>query len=101
MLTLYNYIIFSSIIFVIGLVGTLINRKNFIILLMCFEIILLSINTNFIIFSRFMGDFTGQIFVFFILATASVEAAIGLAISIIFYRKFKTLNIKKIKNLKG
>jgi len=101
MVVLSNYLMFSSILFVIGLTGIFINRKNVIILLMCIELILLAVNTNFIAFSRFLGDYTGQIFVFFILSVAAVEAAIGLAILVIIFRNRGTVSIRKMNNLKG
>lgn len=101
MVVLSNYLMFSSILFVIGLTGIFINRKNVIILLMCIELVLLAVNTNFIAFSRFLGDYTGQIFVFFILSVAAVEAAIGLAILVIIFRNRGTVSIKKMNNLKG
>lgn len=101
MIVLSNYLMFSSILFVIGLTGIFINRKNVIILLMCIELILLAVNTNFIAFSRFLGDYTGQIFVFFILSVAAVEAAIGLAILVIIFRNRGTVSIRKMNNLKG
>ena len=92
---------FSSILFVIGLTGIFINRKNIIILLMCIELILLAVNTNFIAFSRFMGDYIGQVFVFFILTVAAVEAAIGLAILVIIFRNRGTVSVKRMNVLKG
>lgn len=101
MIVLSNYLMFSCVLFVIGLTGIFINRKNVIILLMCIELILLAVNTNFIAFSRFLGDYTGQIFVFFILAVAAVEAAIGLAILVIIFRNRGTVSIRKMNNLKG
>lgn len=101
MVVLSNYLMFSSILFVIGLTGIFINRKNVIILLMCIELVLLAVNTNFIAFSRFLGDYTGQIFVFFILSVAAVEAAIGLAILVIIFRNRGTVSIRKMNNLKG
>ncbi len=101
MIVLSNYLVFSSVLFVIGLTGVIINRKNIIILLMCIEIILLSVNTNFLAFSRYIGDYTGQIFVFFVLSVAAVEASIGLAILVIIFRNRGTLDVKKIDNLKG
>lgn len=101
MIVLSNYLMFSSILFVIGLTGIFINRKNVIILLMCIELVLLAVNTNFIAFSRFLGDYTGQIFVFFILSVAAVEAAIGLAILVIIFRNRGTVSIRKMNNLKG
>ncbi|HIH2763347.1 MAG TPA: NADH-quinone oxidoreductase subunit NuoK [Candidatus Azoamicus sp.] len=101
MVVLSNYLMFSSILFVVGLTGIFINRKNVIILLMCIELVLLAVNTNFIAFSRFLGDYTGQIFVFFILTVAAVEAAIGLAILVIIFRNRGTVSIRKMNNLKG
>ncbi len=101
MVVLSNYLMFSSILFVVGLTGIFINRKNIIILLMCIELVLLAVNTNFIAFSRFLGDYTGQIFVFFILSVAAVEAAIGLAILVIIFRNRGTVSIRKMNNLKG
>lgn len=101
MIVLSNYLVFSSVLFVIGLTGVIINRKNIIVLLMCIEIILLSVNTNFLAFSRYIGDYTGQIFVFFVLSVAAVEAAIGLAILVIIFRGRGTLDVGKINNLKG
>lgn len=101
MIVLSNYLVFSSVLFVIGLTGVIINRKNIIVLLMCIEIILLSVNTNFLAFSRYIGDYTGQIFVFFILSVAAVEAAIGLAILVIIFRSRGTLDVRKINKLKG
>ncbi len=101
MVVLSNYLIVSSILFVVGLTGVFINRKNIIVLLMCIELMLLAVNTNFISFSRYIGDYTGQIFVFFILAVAAVEAAIGLAILVVVFRNRGTVNIRKMNNLKG
>jgi len=92
---------FSSILLVIGLTGVFINRKNIIVLLMCIELILLAVNTNFITFSRYLGDFSGQVFVFFILTVAAVEAAIGLAILVIVFRNRGTISVKKMNELKG
>jgi NADH-quinone oxidoreductase subunit K len=101
MVFLSNYLIFSSVLFVIGITGVFINRKNIIVLLMCMELILLAVNTNFISFSRYMGDYTGQVFVFFILSVAAVEAAIGLAILVIIFRNRGTISIRKMNDLKG
>ncbi|CAB3976524.1 NADH-quinone oxidoreductase subunit NuoK [Candidatus Azoamicus ciliaticola] len=101
MVFLSNYLIFSSVLFVIGITGVFINRKNIIVLLMCMELMLLAVNTNFISFSRYMGDYTGQVFVFFILSVAAVEAAIGLAILVIIFRNRGTVSIRKMNDLKG
>lgn len=101
MIILSNYLMFSAILLVIGLTGIFINRKNIIVLLMCTELVLLAVNTNFIAFSRFLGEFTGQIFVFFILSVAAVEAAIGLAILVITFRSRGTMSVRKMNDLKG
>jgi len=101
MIVLSNYLIFSCVLFVIGITGVFINRKNIIVLLMCLELMLLAVNTNFIAFSRYMGEYTGQLFVFFILSVAAVEAAIGLAILVIIFRNRGTISIKKMNKLKG
>ena len=101
MIVLANYLMFSCILLVIGLTGIFINRKNIIVLLMCIELVLLAVNTNFIAFSRYLGDYTGQIFVFFILAVAAVEAAIGLAILVIIFRNRGTISVRKMNDLKG
>lgn len=101
MLQLSNYLILSAILFGIGIAGIFINRKNIIILLMCVELMLLSVNTNFIAFSRYLEDTAGQIFVFFILTVAAAEAAIGLAILVVLFRKLKTINVEDLDSLKG
>lgn len=101
MVVLSNYLMFSSILLVIGITGIFINRKNIIVLLMCIELVLLAVNTNFIAFSRYLGDYTGQVFVFFILTVAAVEAAIGLAILVIIFRNRGTVSVRKMNNLKG
>ena len=101
MVVLSNYLMFSSILLVIGVTGIFINRKNIIVLLMCIELVLLAVNTNFIAFSRFLGDYTGQVFVFFILSVAAVEAAIGLAILVIIFRNRGTVSVRKMNDLKG
>jgi len=101
MVVLSNYLMFSSILLVIGITGIFINRKNIIVLLMCIELVLLAVNTNFIAFSRYLGDYTGQVFVFFILSVAAVEAAIGLAILVIIFRNRGTVSVRKMNDLKG
>jgi len=77
------------------------NRRNLIILLMAIELMLLSVNINFIAFSHFLGDMAGQVFVFFILTVAAAEAAIGLAILIVLFRKLDTINAEDLDRLKG
>ncbi len=95
------YLILSTIIFVIGVSGILINRHNLLILLMSIEIMLLGINTNFIAFSEFSEHVSGQVFVFFILTVAAAEAAIGLSILILLFRKFRTINTDQVSKLFG
>lgn len=94
-------LVLSAIIFSISLVGIVLNRYNLIVLLMCVELMLLAVNTNFIVFSHFLNDIAGQIFVFFILAVAAAEAAIGLAILILVFRNQKTINVEELDALKG
>lgn len=100
-LVLSDYLIFSAILFGLGIGGIFVNRKNLVVLLMCIELILLAVNTNFIAFSRFWNDPSGQVFVFFILTVAAAEAAIGLAILVVFFRKKRTIDVEKIHSLKG
>jgi NADH-quinone oxidoreductase subunit K len=101
MIPLTHYMIFSTILFSLGLIGMVINRKQVILLLVCIELLLMSINTNFIAFSHYYQHVTGQIFVFFILAVAAAEAAIGLAIVMLLYRNKGNINMKKMNLLKG
>ena len=86
MLTLNHYLILSALLFSISVAGIIINRKNLIILLMSIELMLLAVNINFVAFSSFLNDISGQIFVFFILTVAAAEAAIGLAIIVVLFR---------------
>lgn len=98
---LLDYIIVSAVLFGIGLAGVVVNRKNLIVLLMCMELMLLAVNTNFIAFSAFLQDIAGQVFVFFVLTIAAAEAAIGLAILVLLFRARKTINIEALNALKG
>ena len=77
------------------------NRKNILIILMCIELMLLSVNMNFIAFSHFMGDINGQVFVFFILTVAAAESAIGLAILVVLFRNRNTINVDDLKSMDG
>lgn len=101
MIPLTNYLILNTIVFGLGLAGIIINRKNIIILLMCVELLLLAVNTNFIVFSHYLNDIAGQVFVFFILTVAAAEAAIGLAILIALFRVHKTIDVEDLDILKG
>jgi NADH-quinone oxidoreductase subunit K len=84
--TLAHYLVLGAILFVISVIGIFLNRRNVLIILMAIELMLLAVNLNFIAFSRFLGDTSGQIFVFFILTVAAAESAIGLAILVLLFR---------------
>lgn len=101
MIPLNYYLILGAIVFSLGLLGLVINRKNVLILLMCVELLLLAVNINFVAFSHYFQDLAGQIFVFFILAVAAVEAAIGLAILIVLFRSRHSIEIDALNRLKG
>ena len=96
-----HYLALGGVIFLLGVVGIFLNRKNIIILLMAIELMLLAVNMNFIAFSYYLGDIAGQIFVFFILTVAAAEAAIGLAIIIIVFRNNRSIDVEDINRLKG
>ena len=96
-----HYLILSSLIFLLGVTGIFLNRKNVISILMSIELILLGVNINFIAFSYFSSDLTGQIFSLFILTVAAAEAAIGLAIIVVYYRNAGTIRVEEIDKLKG
>ena len=101
MLELNQFLILSALLFSIGVIGIFLNRKNVIIILMSIEIILLAVNINLIAFSYFLNDLTGQIFSLFVLTVAAAEAAIGLAILVIYNRNAGSIEIEKINTLKG
>ena len=96
-----HYLTLGAIIFTIGLVGIFLNRKNVIVILMSIELILLAVNINLVAFSIFINDLSGQIFTLFILTVAAAEAAIGLAIIVVYFRNSDTIRVEEIKNLKG
>lgn len=101
MIPVNNYLILGAILFGLGLIGMMLNRKNIILLLVCVELMLLAVNTNFIAFSHFYNDISGQVFVFFILTVAAAEAAIGLAIVMLLYRNRGNIDVDKMNHLKG
>lgn len=101
MITLPHYLTLGAVLFCIAVAGIFINRKNVITLLMAIELMLLAVNTNFIAFSRFLGDASGQVFVFFILTVAAAESAIGLAILVLLFRNLNTINVDELDRLKG
>jgi NADH-quinone oxidoreductase subunit K len=100
-ITLQHYLLLGAVLFSLSIAGIIINRKNVIVLLMCIELMLLAVNVNFIAFSRFMGEVSGQVFVFFILTVAAAEAAIGLAILVTLFRNRRTINVAELDSLKG
>ena len=100
-ISLGHYLTLSAIIFTIGVAGIFLNRKNIIVILMSIELILLAVNINLVSFSVYLNDITGQIFMLFILTVAAVEAAIGLAIIVVFFRNAGTIRVEEIDNLKG
>ncbi len=100
-LELQDFITLSALLFCIGISGIFLNRKNVISLLMSIEVMLLSININFVAFSAFLHDLVGQIFAIFVLTVAGAEAAIGLAILVIYFRTNRTIEIKDISSLRG
>ncbi|HJT98580.1 NADH-quinone oxidoreductase subunit NuoK [Tahibacter soli] len=101
MITLAHYIVLGAILFCISVAGIFINRKNVVVLLMAIELMLLAVNMNFVAFSRFLGDPSGQVFVFFILTVAAAETAIGLAILVVLFRNRSTINVAEIDSMKG
>ncbi len=96
-----HYLTLAAIIFTIGVVGIFLNRKNVIIILMSIELILLSVNINLVSFSIYLQDIVGQIFTMFILTVAAAEAAVGLAIIVIYYKNKGSINVEQIDSLKG
>ncbi|HEU4821027.1 MAG TPA: NADH-quinone oxidoreductase subunit NuoK [Qipengyuania sp.] len=101
MIGIEHYIFVSAILFVLGVLGIFLNRKNIIVILMAIELILLSVNLNLVAFSAFLGDLTGQIFAMFVLTVAAGEAAIGLAILVIYFRGRGTIAVDSVDRLKG
>ncbi|MCP5237313.1 MAG: NADH-quinone oxidoreductase subunit NuoK [Zoogloeaceae bacterium] len=101
MLSLSHYLILGAVLFAISVLGIFLNRKNLIVLLMAIELMLLSVNTNFVAFSHYLGDAAGQVFVFFILTVAAAEAAIGLAILVCLFRNLRTIHVDDLDSLKG
>jgi NADH-quinone oxidoreductase subunit K len=101
MITLSHYLVLAALLFAISMVGIFLNRKNVIVLLMAIELLLLAVNMNFVAFSHFLGDVSGQIFVFFILTVAAAESAIGLAILVVLFRNLQTIHVEDLDRLKG
>ena len=101
MIGLTHYLTVSAILFVIGVLGIFLNRRNVILMLMAIELLLLSVNINLVAFSAFLGDMKGQIFAMFVLTVAAAEAAIGLAIVVVYFRNTGTIEVEDISTLKG
>ena len=101
MITLPEVLSLGALLFCISVAGIFLNRKNVLILLMCVELMLLSVNMNFVAFSHFLGDIHGQVFVFFILTVAAAESAIGLAILVVLFRKKNSINVDDLDSMKG
>jgi NADH-quinone oxidoreductase subunit K len=96
-----HYLTVAAILFTIGVFGIFINRKNVIIILMSIELILLAVNINLVAFSAFQGNLAGQIFALFVLTVAAAEAAIGLAILVVYFRNRGTIAVEDINMMKG
>ena len=101
MIGLVHYLTVAAILFVIGVLGIFLNRRNVILMLMAIELLLLSVNINFVAFSAFLGDLKGQVFSMFVLTVAAAEAAIGLAILVIFFRRRGTIAVDAADQMRG
>jgi NADH-quinone oxidoreductase subunit K len=100
-LTLAHYLVLAAALFATGVIGIFMNRRNLIVVLMAIELMLLAVNINFVAFSHFMGDASGQVFVFFILTVAAAESAIGLAILVVLFRNLNSIDVEGMNALKG
>ena len=96
-----HYLTLAAIIFTTGIIGIFLNRKNVIIILMSIELILLAVNINLVSFSIYLQDLVGQVFTMFILTVAAAEAAVGLAIIVVYYKNRSSINVEQISSLKG
>ena len=101
MIGLHHYLAVGAILFVLGVLGIFVNRKNIIIILMAIELILLGVNINLVAFSAFLGDLVGQVFAMFVLTVAAAEAAIGLAILVIYFRGRATIAVDDVNRMRG
>ena len=100
-LTIGHFLVVGAILFTLGVFGIFMNRKNVIVILMSVELILLAVNLNFVAFSSFLGDITGQVFALLVLTVAAAEAAIGLAILVVYFRNRGTIAVEDINMMKG
>jgi NADH-quinone oxidoreductase subunit K len=96
-----HYLSLGAVLFALSVIGIFLNRKNLIVLLMCIELMLLAVNTNFVAFSHYLGDMQGQVFVFFILTVAAAESAIGLAILVVLFRERQSINVEDLDTMRG
>ena len=101
MISLTHYLILAAVLFAISIAGIILNRKNILLILMCIELMLLSVNLNFVAFSYYLNNLHGQIFVFFILTVAAAEAAIGLAILVVLFRNKRSIQVQDLDEMKG
>ncbi len=101
MIPLSHYLMLSTLLFSISIIGIFLNRKNLVVLLMAIELLLLAANINFVAFSHYLGDAAGQVFVFFVLTVAAAESAIGLAILIVVFRNRQSIDVQDLSQLKG
>ncbi len=98
---LTHYLIVAAILFTLGILGIILNRKNIIVILMSVELILLAVNLNLVAFSAYLGDLTGQVFALLVLTVAAAESAIGLAILVVYYRNRGSIAVEDINSMKG
>ncbi len=98
---LSSYLTVAAILFTVGMLGIFLNRRNIIIILMSVELILLAVNINFVAFSAYLGDLVGQVFALFVLTVAAAEAAIGLAILVVYFRNRGTIAVEEVNQMKG
>jgi NADH-quinone oxidoreductase subunit K len=98
---LVHYLVVAAILFALGVLGLVANRKNLIVMLMAIELILLAVNINLVAFSNYLGDMVGQVFAMFVLTVAAGEAAIGLAILVIYFRSRGTIAVDDVNRMKG
>lgn len=101
MIGLSHYLVVAAVLFVIGIFGIFLNRKNVIVILMSVELILLAVNINFIAFSSYLGDLVGQVFTLFVLTVAAAEAAVGLAILVVYFRNRGSIAVEDVNLMKG
>jgi len=100
-INLINYLVVNTILFLIGMLGLVLNRKNILIILMSVELMLLAVNMNFVVFSVYIDDILGQMFALFVLTVAAAECAIGLAILVVYYRVRGTIAVERVQTMRG